>query len=153
VADLLAWIGRDYLIRTAIDSLVSDNASRSGRLTPELVPNFGGDHFPGTIAPRPVTMTSPKQITNDSLRGFAKVKLPIGLKLIDCSILVGSNGPWTSLPSKPVLYREGRHIKLDGKPQFAPVLEWPSRDLADRFSAAVVAMVRAAHPEALGILD
>jgi hypothetical protein len=31
---------------------------------------------------------------------------------------------------------------------FAPVLEWRSRELGDRFSAAVVALVRAANPDA-----
>jgi hypothetical protein len=90
-----------------------------------------------------------KPLIKGSLRGIATIELPIGLKLIDCPLLIGPNGPRASLPSKPVLDREGRHAKPDGKPQFAPVLEWRSRELGDRFSAAVVALVRAAHPDAL----
>src|SRR4051812_4236975 len=43
VAELLARIGRDYLIRTAIDQLVADSARR---LTPELLAALGGDRFP-----------------------------------------------------------------------------------------------------------
>ena len=94
-------------------------------------------------------LVSWKAVLKGSLRGFATVELPIGLKLIDCPVLVGPNGPWARLPYKPVLDREGKHAKPDGKPQFAAVLEWRNRGLADRFSAAVVALVHAAHPDDL----
>jgi len=36
-----------------------------------------------------------------------------------------------------------------GKAQYASILSWRDRDLADRWSAAVVALVRAAYPDAL----
>jgi len=82
--------------------------------------------------------------------GFATVELPIGLKLIDCAVFVGTNGAWASPPAKPQLDRDGRQrIDADGKPSYNPVAEWRSRDLADQFSAAVVALVGAAHPDAL----
>ena len=84
-----------------------------------------------------------------SLRGFATVELPIELKLIDCSVLVGPNGLWASLPSKPVLDREGKQVRPSGKPQFPPVPEWRNRELNDRFSAAVVPLMRAVPPDAL----
>jgi hypothetical protein len=84
-----------------------------------------------------------------SLRGFVTIELPFGLKLIDCSIFVGPNGPWAALPSKPVLDCEGRQARASGKPQFAPVVEWRNRDLAERFSAAVIALVEGAHPAVL----
>ena len=58
-----------------------------------------------------------------NLRGFVTIELPFGLKLIDCSIFVGPNGPWAALPSKPVLGCEGRQARASGKPQFAPVVE------------------------------
>jgi hypothetical protein len=102
-------------------------------------------------AERPrLRLVSWKPASKGALRGFATVQLPIGLKLIDCPVLMGASGPWASLPSKPVLDRDGRHAKPGGKPQFATVLEWRSRELADRFSIAVVDLVRAAHPDALG---
>lgn len=44
---------------------------------------------------------------------------------------------------------KGRHARPGGKAQFAAVLEWRNRQLADRFSAAVVELIRAAHPNAL----
>jgi hypothetical protein len=99
---------------------------------------------------RRMRLVSWKPVSKGSLRGFATVELALGLKLIDCPVFAGASGAWASLPSKPVLDREGRHARPGGKAQFAAVLEWRSRELADRFSAAVVALVRAAHPDALG---
>jgi len=55
-----------------------------------------------------------------------------------------------SLPSKPVLDREGKQAKPDAKPQFAPVLEWRSREISDHFSASVITLIRTKYPDALG---
>jgi hypothetical protein len=41
-------------------------------------------------------------------------------------------------------------IITEGKPQYAIVLKWRSRDLADHFSDAVVVLVRQQYPDALG---
>jgi hypothetical protein len=87
-----------------------------------------------------------KPLVKGSLRGFATVQLPIGLTIEDCPVLVGRNGAWAALPAKPVLDREGRQVKPDGKPQYIPVLKWRDRDLTDRFSAAVVDLIRSQHP-------
>jgi hypothetical protein len=106
---------------------------------------------PGTTAQRPkMRLVSWKPIAKGTLRGFATVELPIGLKLIDCAVFIGTKGAWASLPAKPQLDKDSRQrIGADGKPSYSPAVEWRSRDLADRFSAAVVALVRAAHPDAL----
>jgi hypothetical protein len=103
------------------------------------------------IAPeRPrMRLLSWKPLVKGPLRGFATLELPIGLKLIDCPVLVGPAGPWAGLPSKPLLDRDGRQKIDNGKRAFEPVLEWRDRALSDRFSAAVVALVLAAHPDAL----
>ncbi len=91
-----------------------------------------------------------RPLVRGSLRGFASVELPIGLVIKDVSVLIGKNGPFAALPSKPVLDREGRHVKSDGtKGQYAAILEWRDRNLSTRFSAAVVELVSAAHPDAL----
>jgi hypothetical protein len=52
------------------------------------------------------------------------VELPIGLRLINCPIYGGKNGPFARLVSKPRIDRESRK-KTDpnGKPADAPVLE------------------------------
>jgi hypothetical protein len=96
-------------------------------------------------------LVSGKPMAKGALRAFATVELPIRLKLIDCPVFVGSSGRWASLPSKPVLDRDGKQAKPNGRPQFATVLEWRNRALSDRFSAAVVALIRAAHPDALEV--
>jgi hypothetical protein len=90
-----------------------------------------------------------KPLVKNSLRGFATVELPIGLKIIDCPVLVGPNGAWATLPSRPVLDRDGKHSKPDGKPQYSTVVEWKSRDLSERFSQTIVELVRQAHPDDL----
>ena len=84
-----------------------------------------------------------------ALRGFATVELPIGLRLYDVLVFSGDKGPWAALPTKPQLDRERRQkIRVDGKPLFWPIAEWRNRELADRFSTAVVELIRQAHPDA-----
>jgi hypothetical protein len=90
-----------------------------------------------------------KPINKGALRGFANIELPSGLRLNDCPLLVGKNGPFAALPTKPVIDREGRHAEVEGKRQYAPTAEWRDRDLSTRFSEALVAMVRQQHPGAL----
>ena len=100
-------------------------------------------------APR-MRLISFKPRVRGALRGFATIALPIGLIIEDCPILVGRNGAWAALPSRPVLDRDGRQVKPDGKPQYATILKWRNRDLGAGFSAAVVELVRRRHPDALG---
>lgn len=83
-----------------------------------------------------------KPLVKGALRGFAGIELPIGLVIEDCPVLVGRDGAWATLPSKPVLDREGRQTKSGGKPQYAAILKWRDRALSDRFSQAVVELVR-----------
>jgi hypothetical protein len=44
---------------------------------------------------------------------------------------------------------DGRHVIRDGKSQNVAILRWRSRELADKFSAAVVDLVRRTHAAAL----
>lgn len=91
-----------------------------------------------------------KPLTKNSLRGFATVELPIGLKVSDVPVLVSNGKAWASLPSKPQVDKDGLHKRdANGKPAYTAILEWRDRGLADRFSAAVVDLVRASHPDAL----
>lgn len=90
--------------------------------------------------------------TTGTLRGFAAVELPIGLTIADCPVHLGPRGPWAALPARPVLDQDGHHLAdpaRPGKRQWAAVLRWRNHDLGDRWSAAVCALVRAAHPKAL----
>jgi hypothetical protein len=90
-----------------------------------------------------------KSVRKGSLRGFAEVRLPNQLIISD--ILVGeANGrQWALLPSKPMLDRDGNLLRDPaGKPRYSPIVEWSSPALRDEFSKRVVALVRAAHPDA-----
>ena len=105
---------------------------------------------PRTAPQRPrMRLVSRKSIAKRNLRGFATIELPIGLKLVEGAVFVGTSGARASMPAKPQLDREDRlRIGGDGKPSCSPVVASRGRDLNNRCSAAVVAMVRAAHPEA-----
>jgi hypothetical protein len=115
--------------------------------------------WPAASVERPrMNVVGWKPLVKGTFHGFASVELPIGLnglntlsalKVFDCPVSVGPKGPWASLASKFVLDREGRQARPNGKPRFAPVLECRNRELADRFSTAIVALIRAAHPDAL----
>jgi hypothetical protein len=92
-----------------------------------------------------------RPLVKNSLRGFATVELPIvGLVIRDVAVLFGSNGLWASLPAKPQVDRDGRlKLRPNGKPAYSTILEWSDRQLADCFSAALIATIRDQHPGAL----
>jgi hypothetical protein len=50
-----------------------------------------------------------------------------------------------------VLDRDGKQVKVDGKRQYTAIMEWRDRGLADRFSEALVGLVRQADPGALDL--
>jgi hypothetical protein len=84
------------------------------------------------------------------LRGFATIQLPIWLKISDCPVFVSNGKARASPPSKPQIDADGHHYRdVNGKPAYTAMLAWRSRELADRFSEAVVRLVRESHPEAL----
>src|ERR1700740_3020135 len=82
--------------------------------------------------PKPASPTNPERpkmtlvewrpIRKNSLRGFATI----------------------TLPSNPMIKKRGRHkADTSGKSSYVPVLEWATRELSDRFSTAIVDLVRA----------
>jgi hypothetical protein len=90
-----------------------------------------------------------RPLRRNSLLGFAKVELPSGMVISDVTVLTGERGPWASPPSKPMIDREGTALKDDkGKLRYSPIIEFASREIRDRWSAAVIEAMRSAHPEA-----
>jgi hypothetical protein len=110
------------------------------------------DAEPTRAAERPrMRLVGWRLMRKGSLRGFATVELPIGLKIHDVPVLISSGKPWAALPSKPQIDKEGRHkTDVNGKAAYVLIFEWKDRDLSDRFSQAVVALVRAEYPDDLG---
>ena len=100
--------------------------------------------------PRTIALVDWGPYVKGALRGFAAVLLPIGLKPVDCPVLASDGKVWVNLPAKPVLDRDGKQkIDHDGKPAYAPVAEWRSRELRDRFSDVVIEAIRRLYPGAL----
>ena len=101
----------------------------------------------GAIARPKMRLVAFRPLRRNTLIGFCVVELPSGLVIRDISIREKNNKWWASLPSRPMLDADGRQITNHaGHKQYAALLGWRDRDLADRFSAAVVELVRAEHP-------
>jgi hypothetical protein len=91
-----------------------------------------------------------RPLQKGALRGFASVQLPIGLQIEDCPVYVGRNGPWATLPSRPMIDGDGRHKRdTNGKPQYSAILKWRDRDLQSRFSDTLIALFLEQSPAAL----
>jgi hypothetical protein len=91
-----------------------------------------------------------RPVVKGALRGFARVELPPGLYIPDAMLFTSQGKSWAALPSKPVLDADGRQKRdADGKLQYVPAVQWKSRELQERFSAALVQLVREQFPGAL----
>ena len=104
-----------------------------------------------TPEPKRTRLISWKPLRRNSLIGFATVELPIGLVISDIPVLTSHNKIWAAPPSKPQLDKDGQQRRdIKGKPAYTPILQWRDKDLANRFSDAVVALIRAEYSDDLG---
>jgi hypothetical protein len=91
-----------------------------------------------------------RPLRKGKLLGFGVIETPLGLRIHDVPVLQGKNGPWAALPTKPELDGDRRQRRdAEGNPSYARVLSWRIQRLEEAFSARVVALVRASHPEDL----
>lgn len=88
-----------------------------------------------------------KSIGKGSLLGFCKVEMPSGLVINEIGVFSGERGLWASPPWKPMLSRTGPVLGTNGKPRYAPMVEFVSKELRDRWSETVVAALLQEHPE------
>jgi hypothetical protein len=109
------------------------------------------DVRPTRTAERPcMRLLAFREIRKGTLIGYARIRLPIGLTIVDVAIIAGKNGIFAALPTKAQFDRDGRqHRDANGKSAYAKILEWRDRVLGRRFSEVVVSPVRAVHPAAL----
>jgi hypothetical protein len=92
-----------------------------------------------------VVAWKPRQ--RSTLLGFVDVLLPNGLTIRDITVHTKNGKAWVSLPAKPIVGPDGLAQRDDaGKIRYTPILEWPDRAVADRFSIAVTAAIEALHP-------
>jgi hypothetical protein len=102
-------------------------------------------------AQRPrMILRSWRPLVRGSLRGFAAVTLLSMIEIDEVAVHVSGGRAWASLPARPMIDGARQALRDDrGKIRYVAPIRWRTRDLADRFSAAVVELVRAAHPGAL----
>jgi hypothetical protein len=104
--------------------------------------------------PKPtVTIAKFRSVVKNTLRGFCDVSLPIGplvLKILDVSVHQKNGKRWIGLPVKPSISADGQAQKdQHGKIRYTPVLEWGSKEAADRFAAKVIELIDQKYPGAL----
>jgi hypothetical protein len=103
-----------------------------------------------TPSPLPVTLLSWRPMVKNSLLGFACVRLGKSLVIRDVAVMSSHGKYWASLPSKPMIDRDGVAMRdAAGRQRYSAFLEWTDRDASDRFSAAVIAAVRLHAPDDL----
>jgi hypothetical protein len=84
-----------------------------------------------------------RSVERGTLKGFAKIKVPQWHLTMDDVAIHEKNGKrWAALPARPMLDAKREVVKdEEGKPKYAKTLYFDDRDVADRFSDAVVKAV------------
>jgi hypothetical protein len=142
LAAVLAEIGDELGIRGSLEVRGQARGGAAVRVDPAVIPR------------ERMILIEFKAIVRNTLRGFCILDIPPGLILRDVSVHEKNGRRWASLPSKPVLDSEGRHVVThSGQKRYAALLGWRNRELADRFSARVVELVLEAHPRAFDDAD
>jgi hypothetical protein len=86
-------------------------------------------------------------VPRNSLKGFARVRLPSGMIFHDVAVHLSGETWWAAPASKPVLDRSGKQIVKAGKSVWQPLVTFEPREKGDRFSAGVIAALSVSHPE------
>jgi hypothetical protein len=100
-----------------------------------------------------MALRSWKRVQKGSLIGIAGISMPVAgswLDVDDVAVLMSSGRAWATWPGKPVLTKEGTVAKLPGssKTHFVNILKWRDRGTPQRWSQAVIDLVKAADPAA-----
>jgi hypothetical protein len=71
----------------------------------------------------------------------------VGLRLLDVPVFKSAGKPWCGLPAKPVV-QHGQYVRVDGRLQFEPCIEWMSKARSEQFSQIVIGLLLKKHPDA-----
>jgi hypothetical protein len=87
-----------------------------------------------------------RPVERNTLRGFAEIKVvPWRLIMDGVAVHERDGRSWVQLPARPQIDKDTGTVVRDGaKIQYAKVLEFDDREIANRFSDAVVAAVKKA---------
>jgi hypothetical protein len=93
----------------------------------------------------PVICTAWKPFERNTLKGFADLHLrDARLKVCGCAVHEKNGKHWVQLPARPQLDANRELVKdRTGKVQYAKVMEFDSREVADRFSEAALRAIEA----------
>jgi hypothetical protein len=83
-----------------------------------------------------------RRLVKGSLRGFVDVKFPMGMTVRDISVHEKDGRSWVGLPVKPQVTQAGV-VRKDaaGKVMYSSIMEFETKELANRFSAKVIALL------------
>lgn len=97
--------------------------------------------------PASLELVAWRALERSTLRGFATIRLRNGLTINDVTLHHSGGKAWAALPANPMLDRDGVALRdaATGKIRYSPILSWPDKSAADRFSQAEVAAVEALH--------
>jgi hypothetical protein len=87
-----------------------------------------------------VVCTAWKPFERNTLKGFADLWLrAVRLNIRNCALHEKNGRRWVQLPAKPQLDKDRNLVRgEDGKIRYAKVIEFDSREVADRFNAAAL---------------
>lgn len=87
-----------------------------------------------------------QRIDKGALIGRAAVRLPSGLEISDIGIFAKDGRRWAQLPAEMMRDRDGQPLKDErGKARYRSPLKWQSRDLQERFSAALIELIESEY--------
>jgi hypothetical protein len=88
-----------------------------------------------------------RQLESGTLQGFLTLTLPSGMVLVGCGLHQKAGARWVSMPSRPLLDRDGRQLlsPKTGKPSYSATVEFVSRAVADRFQAQALDAIDRLH--------
>jgi hypothetical protein len=87
-------------------------------------------------------------VVRNSLRGFARVRMPSGVIFHDVGIHEKDGARWASPAGRAMIGKDGTQLTRDGKLAWQPVISFASKEIRDVFSRAVIAAVQTSHPGA-----
>jgi hypothetical protein len=89
-------------------------------------------------------------VIRNTLRGFARVRMPSGTIYHDIGIHQQGAASWAIPASKPRLDRANQQMRdATGKLLWSPLVSFETRELRERFSSSIIEALREAHPRAL----
>jgi hypothetical protein len=91
-----------------------------------------------------------KPRSQNTLRGFARVRFRSGLVIAEITLHVTNGRAWASPPARQMLDRNGTPLRDEnGKTRWQPLITFATRAHRDDWSDRVVAAVLEAYPDAL----